>query len=333
MRVDFNGLEAGMTYDMTKLKVELKLMTPGEARGLRDAMPYDRQRKEDQSHIEFLMDQTSQGYFLAGTQVHICVLPDGTGHIVNGNHTLEQIARGKVSVPLTVLYQKVRNEEEMHRIYARHDSHRPRNLEARLRAAGQGIIFDVSGRWLETMSASALILARNLTYATTDVARKSLDGRIAAMEDWKSELQIYLGYIATFRGATSNKTICRRSALVASCVYAIRYQPSAAEDFIRGIIEDDGLGRDDPRKRLLEWCRENRYTGSNVTEHILRVRKAWNLHFKGETVSRFYGCKPEDEMLGTPLNRAAVARPRQSALKLGHSVVNGRPTTTGFVSF
>jgi hypothetical protein len=316
-------------YSTKNIKVEVKMMSPSEARAIRTCMAYSRQRREDIEHVKTIAEYVTAGTFLEGSTIRICVTPDGTGHLVNGNHTLEAISRGAVAVPVTVIYHKVDSEDEMHRVYAREDSFRPRSNEARLKAIGMDTEFGLSGRWLDTMSAAALILQNNLVYSggRSEYVR-SIDNRADALKDWKVELNKYVENLPKMSKTMGH--IARRSALVACGAYVYRYQPSTACEFFTGLLEDDGLGATDPRKRLLEWCRTQRYVGSGINEHIMRFRSAWNAFFRGENLSRLYEAAAGTPILGTPMNAPTRTRKSPSPIVLG-TASNGAPT--GFVAF
>ena len=316
-------------YSTDGLMVEMVMVTPQMARHLRDTCHYERQRDLSDDHVKFMVEECRLGRFLRGTQVHFCVL-DGRPNIVNGNHTLEMIAAGKESVPLVFLYERVASEDEMGRIYARHDSHRPRDWTARLRATGQADALDLNGRWLNSACSAAMFLANDLCAPTQGTerynARRSADMRVDTLTEWGDEIRQYSRLC--HRIAPGVSRIMRRAILIACGAYVIRYQPSTAADFIAGMAADDGLSQKDPRKRLLEWCRANKAQTAATGAHERRFRSAWNAFFENRTLSNLYEAGDDVPLRGTPFGASkkgpppvAVAKPAskpgKSSIKTG----------------
>jgi hypothetical protein len=97
-------------FDVASIQAELVLVTPDEARLLRDTCNFARQRAIRIDNVNRLLSEAQRGVFVPGTPVFICVLPDGSMRIVNGNHTLEMVASLGHPVPLTLIYAKVKDE-------------------------------------------------------------------------------------------------------------------------------------------------------------------------------------------------------------------------------
>lgn len=315
-------------YTSDGLKVELVMVTPQMARHLRDTCNYERQRTISEPHVKYLLGECRRGRFLRGTQAHFCVL-DGRPFIVNGNHTLEMIADGDAAVPMVFLYEVVRNEEEMGRIYARHDSHRPRDWAAKLKATGQDDAFGVAKKWLNAIAAAAPLLANGLHLPQHGTAayheRRSADSRVDAMTAWRDELAQYASLCS--ESHNYSRAVMRRSILVACGAYVLRYQPSAAAEFISGMAADDGLSQNDPRKRMLEWLRSNPSGGKSpaVVETERRFRSAWNAFFDNRSIAALVAAADATPLRGTPLNAKKRDAGSTSSIKTG---VRPRPDGT-----
>ena len=59
-------------------------ITPEDARRLRDTAHFDRQRNISPANVARLAAEMAKGQFTPGTQIYLCVLPDGSGRIVVG---------------------------------------------------------------------------------------------------------------------------------------------------------------------------------------------------------------------------------------------------------
>src|SRR5690606_22986826 len=86
---------------------------------------------------ERLANEMRAGRLIPGMQIYVCFTPDGQGHIVNGNHTLEAIALCGVPQTLTVTRHKVASIEEAGKIYAAFDMQSNRSWGDITRATGQ----------------------------------------------------------------------------------------------------------------------------------------------------------------------------------------------------
>lgn len=273
-------------------------ITPEDARRLRDTAHFDRQRNISPSNVARLAAEMAKGQFTPGTQIYLCVLPDGSERIVNGNHTLEAVAACGVPQVLTVTRKWVKDEGEAGRIYAVFDIQKLRTWRDSLRATGSGE---------EIPNASAVLSAIGIIenkFAHSVKPNASRLDRIGRLEEYRESAELFAA--AVENAPRNSGGLMKRAAVMAVALETLRYQPSLAFDFWRQAAHDDGLVNGQPEKAMLSWLRNQRGAGggSAQREHCRAVALAWNAAFRGATLSFV---KPNQMgafyLLGTPYAR------------------------------
>lgn len=276
------------------LTSDVIMVTPASAAALRESCIFDRQRTIRQAHVQRLAAEMTNGYFLHGTPIWLCVLPDESMLLVNGQHTLDAIIASGVSVPLTFVYQRVRNEKEASHAYACFDIQRSRSWFDAAKAIG---LDDKIPMLKMTLSAMPYIMA-NFHDTTNEWIRSARQIRFDAMKEYVQAAGLIHGALA---GAPlANYRAVMRASVMAVALATAKYQPSTAEDFWSGLVTDDGLRRDDPRKILLRYLTNN--TARQKGFDLLRATVlAWNAYFRKDTITILKpGSMVDVYILGTP---------------------------------
>jgi hypothetical protein len=312
--------------DFKALSVDQEWVTPERAKMLRQTCHYDRQRRLSMEHIRRLASEMRNGWFLPGTPIWFCVMPDESMLIVNGNHTLEAVVDSGVSLPLTFVYQQVQTLEDVAKAYACFDIQRMRTWMQAAEAAGL---------------AEDVPLAKNVLAALTHVigdfnsdARhnphlRSRPVRFRLMEEYKVAASLLHSCLA---GAPPvNTKYVRRSGVMAVALATVRYQPSSAETFWRDMVWDDGLRKDDPRKVLLRYLQQHDTTGTTATrENIIAAANCWNAAFENRTLDHVKpGNTTRVVILGTPWSNPPAPRKTAENTKRGKIIVGKRVSGTG----
>lgn len=327
-------------YSLDGLRCELVLVTPAMAAHLCESCHYERQRPIADHHVDFLVSEIKAGRFLRGTPIHFGML-GAPMFLMNGNHTMKAIAKSGISVPLLFLYEEAKSEEELGRIYARHDRHRMRDWRAILMATGQYEKIDFPKVWVNAACTAMPLVMNDLVEpkvrSDPKGLRKSGDVRVDALEDFKDEIAMYAMSCEGAKG--SSLRMLRRATVMACGLIGFRYQPSMAEEFISAIARDENLKTRDARKKLLEWTRSNPSTVRTKEDQVGRFISAWNAHFEGRTLDKLYAAPPGTPMKGTQIglvsgNGAMPPKPNGSGsrtLKTGMMTTKDgeiRPVTT-----
>lgn len=276
----FSTLKATLPQAAPDLQSTVVLVTPQMARNLRETANFDRQRNIAPANVDRLATEMAGGNFTRGTQIFVCVLPNGRELIVNGNHTLEAVVKCGKPQLLTITRAAVADENEAGRIYAVFDIQKVRTWGDSLRATGLGEDIPNAKYVLAALGAIENNFSQTTQYSAS--ARSRLH-RIGKMEDYKAAAELWA---AATRGAPSESVrAIRRGAVMAVALETFRYQPSLAYDFWSRCAHDDGLASGMPEKALISWLRNNRGFGGGSTLTRLHARAAalaWNAAFRGE---------------------------------------------------
>jgi hypothetical protein len=289
--------------DLTGLTMTAGAISPAMARHMRDTMHFERQRPISDRNVTRLAEEMRRGWFLAGTPIFICTLPDGREYIVNGNHTLEAVHTSGVTVPLVLIRKRVRDMENAARCYSTFDMQAVRNWKATLLATG----FSESLPIPDKVASAVGVIMAGFKYAPNDqFMNKSRHARLEILPDYVKAAHLIKA--AMDQSPRPNQRIIERAAILGVALYTARYQPSMAEEFWGGMAKDDGLKANDPRKSLLRFASNHRVTGSSDREmHAKAAALAWNAYFKGQTLDV---CKPAQMLTirihGTPMHKGAA---------------------------
>lgn len=276
------------TTSLGNLRAEIVACDPKMAEKLRATAHYDRQRPISDGHVMRLATEMENKHFIAGTQIHICELR-GKQSIVNGNHTLEAIAMSGETIPLTFLYTKVGDEEEMARIYANHDIGKARDWASAIKAAGMFDEMDASQQFVTCFGAALMPILANFQHLSghrnpgVQTARMSRDMRIEAMREYRPQAEMY--HVAVHQARPKLQISMRRQAIFAVALETLKYQPSLAMEFWEGLAKDDGLRKTDPRKVLLADLQERPASGQQKGYQARGAAYAWNAYFDGREIN------------------------------------------------
>ena len=280
------------------LSCESVMVTPQMARTLRATCHFERQRPIKQDHVDRLKAEMAKGWFLAGTPLWFCRLPDGKELLINGNHTLEAIGGGEISVPLVLIHQKVPDIEAACWAYTSFDVQRTRSY---LHAA-QAFGLNESVPYLSpALSACAYIggdFAANPWSSHNDASR-SRRRRIDLVKEYHPALAMLKAIMTD--SPKVQQALMKRGPTLACAMATLRYQPSTAEAFWTGIVWDDGLRVGDPRHTLLRFLR-SADVRRNQEGILWNTSLAWNAWFSNQKLDRFTR-RPEAaviELSGTP---------------------------------
>lgn len=280
------------------------VVTPELAERIVTEANYERQRPVRQFHVDDLAQHMRRGTFTAKTQIFFGFTPDGRLHLVNGQHRLRAVMSSGVPIEFQVAIVPVATDEELAALYYRHDRlARQRSVPEVLTAV------DVCGRFgINATTARMVFLAVPLlasgfqrpNYQTDPLIRD--DGaRLAFAEQWWPLAANYQELVADAPGAAKKKLL--NPQVTAVGLVTLRHQRSRAEDFWRGIAENDGLKKGDPRRTFL--LDEHNLSGSQPVAASVAAG-AWNAFYEKRSIGfiRIYDGAPV-RILGTPYGTKA----------------------------
>lgn len=264
-------------YDGDRISAGIVMCGPEQARSLRESCNFEgHQRDINDMNVERLASEMARGYFVAGTAVTFCVLPNKSMLLVNGNHTLEAISKSGVTLPLVFIYIKADDRESAGRIYARFDIHKARTWMDAARAVGIGDKPYVD----KALAAMGFILAGFRSDSRNGLARYSRDARFGLLKEYDEALAMMTQIVNN--GVASIRKLVIRQPVLAVALYTIKYRPSSAVKFWTDLVADDGLATTDPRKTLLRFLQATTHnTIREKTEMTNGTAIAWNAYMKG----------------------------------------------------
>jgi hypothetical protein len=297
--------------DLFSFRVEPVMVDPKLARHLRDTCHFERQRNVDPKNVNRLMYEILNRTFIGGTPIFTCVLPDGSMRLVNGNHTLEAIAKANVSVPLTFIYKHVKDLDEVGHIYSVLDLQKTRTWNDAIRATGIGEETPMA----RLVNVSLVFIASGFKPSKDNPVIRSRAAMLGGLfPEYKETAQLL---DKCFAGASgNNKRILLRAPILAVALYTTKHQPSEALKFWRETVMDDGLKIGHPGKALLSYGRNTPAAGTttvgksedgtrerrpNRIGHLRAAALAWNAAYEGREIEK---CQPwhmgQFRLLGTP---------------------------------
>ena len=285
----------GLPYTITS---DIELITPNMARYLRDTAHFERQRNISKANVDRLAKEMTAGRFNPGTQIFICVLPDGSRVIINGNHTLEAVALSAVPQILTITLRTVADLDEAGRIYAVFDIQKLRSWRDSLRAVGVADDIPNAAKVLTAIGVIECGFGHS-----SNVAASRLD-RIDRIEVYRDAAVLFSEL--TKNANSKNVLNLKRAGVLAVVLETLKHQPSAAYDFWLSVAHDDGLLIGTPEKSLLNWLRANTVAASQngQKEHARAAAVAWNAKFKSKSIGSVRpNAMASFYLLGTPYHK------------------------------
>ena len=288
---------------------ETKMCTPDLAKHLRITCHFERQRPINDDNLRRLGAEAARGWFVHGTAITICVLPDGSGRIVNGNHTLEMIAATGISIPLVFIYIEVASLEEAGRVYANFDIQRTRSWTERMAATGDGVGIPHANKVLSAMT----FILNDFKGERPTPESRSARVRFELMKEYQRAAEIVASALQGTPAISQRRILV--APVMAMALVTAKYQPSAAYEFWHALATDDGLKVGDPRKALLRYFSNNPMRGTSARMVTIgAVALAWNAFFTNKPLEF---CKPNAvvsfKILGTPWHGVPPAPATPSA--------------------
>jgi hypothetical protein len=271
------------------------------AREWRDKKLFERQRPLSPENVIRLGSLMRKGKFTQGTQIYLCVYPNGAETIVNGNHTLEAICSCGIPQLLTVTRQLVDNINEAGAIYATFDQQRRRNLGDSFRAYGVSPGIKATTKFGSAVSS----IARGFVEPEGRWRNRVDHSDIVALSaNYMHEVSVFAEF--TDRAPSDCKRLLYRAPIMGIILETLQHQPSLAEEFWGAIARDSGLEQDTPEHTFLRYFRNN----PSVTSRELWANAAslaWNAKFRGDKacVIQPKGLK-HFVLLGTPHDKGVV---------------------------
>ena len=299
--------------DLKTITTEVIMLTPEVAEMMRTTCLFERQRPVSERNIERLAHEMVNGTFVRGTPIFVAVFPNNMMRMLNGNHTCEAVRKSGIAIPVVIIYLKVVDIEAASAIYSVLDIQKARTWSDALKARGT---FDDFPMAKSVLSAIGFIMT-DFRHDPLNTAIKSRDSRFAELTKYRPAAEMLADAIANAPGVNTRKL--RLVPVLSVALISTRYQPSMAAAFWSGLVYDDGLPANDPRKALLRYLNNLTNPGTALWEDMARAAAlAWNAGFERRKLEV---CKPNQmgtfRIIGTPVIKEKKAKAEPPTAEIG----------------
>lgn len=253
----------GVRFAQIDAPIRLKITPETADRILKDAA-WEGQRRASRETVKHYAAQMKEGQWIPGGQIRVAVL-DGKPYIVNGQHRLLGVVESQTTQEFTLVFDRVSDYESLAMLYSAEDRGRSRRQRDRLTAfavhAEIGVSIEQSGDLLAAASfLSVGFSGRKAVFATTR--------EIALIREYADAFDKYLA--CRSGGARYMYNPMKRRAVAGVALVTLSESTTTigedrVADFWRGIAEDNGLLRGDPRKLAAVHIQQTNVQGSGVT--------------------------------------------------------------------
>lgn len=267
---------------------------------------YDRQRGVRSLHVSALAMQMRRKEWTPGTQIHFARMPDGWLRLIDGQHRLHAVIEANTTVEFQLLTTDCKTEEEIRRLYRRHDRLAVRRtVEDMMRSEGLPEAHGLSAYVARGVFNAALIIASGFSFSHRTAKAdpylyRSDEARLRLCEPFWVFAEHYAEAISGAQNRIRKHFVS--GPIMAVGLITLRDQEAKADAFWRGIANNDGLLRDDPRATYLRHLNVPRglLSGFNAAK---AASIAWNAFYDGrkpeyirvvDTPIRLAGCDIEN---------------------------------------
>lgn len=262
-------------------------LNPAQAGAVFRDLGYEKNRDVEraQKHVAILAETMRRGLWLPRDQIAFARLGDRL-IMINGHHRMAAQAASGVDIEWSIVIYPCQDEAEVAAIYARFDTNvRKRSAENIMSAMGLADALGVSATIAYAVWKAAPTLANNMQAGRKGddfLARNIADDRFSVAVGFAAEAK---AFEAAIKGASGSCRIRLMSGSVTSvALVTLRVHPSEAMLFWRGIADNDGLRRGDPRATLRAWLLES--SGRGAPQAIIyATARAWNAFAEGKDLN------------------------------------------------
>lgn len=251
-------------------------------------------------HVEYLAKEMKADRF--ATVAIYLVHHNGRAFLTDGQHRLHAIIKSGKTLLFVVVHIFVTREEDVANDYIRRDCGASRTLLDSYSALNLPEMCQLTKTQIGKLGAAVVVLMTGFTPACESVREpglKSRDNRRIAILDWAQEARAFYAAIA----GTAHPELFDRSAVLAVALATFRYCPDRAREFWGAAAADDGLGKDEPAKVLLNYLIKTATRDEKKYVYARAVANTWNWFQKGE---RHKYTKVTDEQINRPIKIAGT---------------------------
>jgi hypothetical protein len=256
--------------------------TPAQANMVLRECRYERQRDESKAkaHIATLAEYMRRGQWLEKSQIDFARLPTGRLILVNGHHRMHAQILAASNILWSVVIHDCAGDHEVRGLYYRFDTNLRKRSSSNI-LSGIGFADD-AGLKKQTATAlwnSAPVILDGLKFKRYAQQERSVltDDRIVLCRQYLDEARFMETAIAAAPAFMRRKLMS--VSVFALAMVTLKHCPEKAGTFWKGLCEDDGLTKGDPRKTLLADMQSR--SGGLLASSMMATAKAWNAHYQG----------------------------------------------------
>lgn len=262
---------------------------------------FEHNRKLRTASVNRFADMMRRGEFVDGSQIRLDKV-DGKYVLVDGQHRLTAISESGQAATMVVVVSEKDTDAEVRDEYSKVDSGGfLRSLSDVVTALD--VDEELPAGWVLASFASAA----RLIIANFDSRKANTVSRLAiypTMKEFKQAINLTREWFGSGRltGApNTTRGFMRGGVLAVAIVTTHHAEMEVAQNFWRAAYEDDGLRRNDPRKKLNEYLRGfTRNGGGMQWKTCAVVAKCWNAYIAGDEIAQLKMPKSMPSIALTP---------------------------------
>ncbi|HEY1878460.1 MAG TPA: hypothetical protein VGG68_00860 [Caulobacteraceae bacterium] len=250
------------------------------ARRILNERVYMRQRRRTQQDTALWVALLERGDFEPDRQIWFGLL-DGQLHLLDGQHRLAGVEASGIAAAFQVMIRPVADRDGLHVAYTHFDrAGRPRSLAEMINALGLAEQYNLSRTMTrEVWRAGVLIHFKfDLPHHLLDpVAFRDDDVRLSFAEPHWATAHLYETIIKSAPAKVKRRL--NSAQVLAVALITLEQQYPTAYKFWKGIGDNDGLYKGDPRHTFLTWVSEHMFERTGHTG-AMAASLAWNAFFE-----------------------------------------------------
>lgn len=281
-------------------------LNPAQAGWVVREMGFNGNRKLSPVHVEKLAEYMRRAQWLDKSTLDFARLPDGRMTLVNGHHRLTAQAKTSATVIWNVVIHDVADDAAIKALYYRFDTEvRKRSSANIVGGVGLANALGVSRETAKALWTAAPLIANGMTFQRYRQAEAGplMDDLMKVCAAYSEQALVMQGCIDAAPSFIRGRL--RRTSTFGLAMVTLKHQPSVAAEFWRGVCEDDGLSKGDPRKTLLLDMQSRVGASGLVAAHLMAGTKAWNAYFGGRSMQIIRVTGHSVKIDGTPFTVSA----------------------------
>jgi len=270
---------------------------------IKEGCRFDQQRAIDADHVRVLAELMRSHQWQPKDKMDFALLGDQL-ILVNGYHRVNAQVSTGMAIEWTVVIHPCSTMDEVRSLYYKFDTNnRTRTQEQILNGIGWADRCGLSKQMGKALFGAIPFIAAGLTADRTKrdlLTNRIVDRRLQVATDYLRAARLYEECIESAPAKVKAKLLNNGCASVA--LVTLRFQEAVAMKFWRGVAENDGLKRGDPRHTLVNDILTRNFNSGGAGQTIVAPATAWNAFFENRqlkiikiyedrNLGRLAGCK------------------------------------------